>query len=106
MTMAVVACRLELGLFLLYRVLKRGRDARFDEMRGQCTRFLGFWIYQIFWVYLVSLPVMFVNADPASPEWGAADTAGLTMWAVGFVVQVAADFEKARFRGDPANRGK
>ena len=35
-TVIVIASRVELGLFLLYRVLKRGKDARFDEMREQC----------------------------------------------------------------------
>ena len=30
-----------LGGFLLYRVLKRKKDARFDEIRENCLKFLG-----------------------------------------------------------------
>lgn len=37
----VVLSRTELALFLLARVLKRGRDARFDEMREK------FWVSDI-----------------------------------------------------------
>jgi steroid 5-alpha reductase family enzyme len=40
-TAMVVVCRLELAIYLLYRVLKRGKDDRFDAMRGQFIPFLG-----------------------------------------------------------------
>ena len=38
-----------LGLFLLYRVLQRGKDDRFNEMREDFLKFLGFWIFQMIW---------------------------------------------------------
>merc|ERR1711871_423722 len=38
----MVASRVELALFLFYRVLKRGRDARFDEVRVKFLAFLVF----------------------------------------------------------------
>ena len=36
--------RLELAAFLLYRVCKREKDARFDTMRESCPLFLRFWV--------------------------------------------------------------
>jgi len=35
---------MRLGGFLLYRVLLRGKDDRFDEMRAHFFQFLGFWV--------------------------------------------------------------
>ena len=46
-TAIVLVCRAELGLFLLFRVCKRGSDARFDEIRGKFLSFLGFWVFQV-----------------------------------------------------------
>lgn len=64
----VALSRTELALYLLVRVLQRGKDSRFDEMRQKffvrtvwgahpCPSpsrlrqaFLGFWVFQIVWV--------------------------------------------------------
>jgi steroid 5-alpha reductase family enzyme len=40
-------CRLELAGFLLYRVLRRGKDERFDTMRKNFGQFLFFWVFQV-----------------------------------------------------------
>ena len=39
--------KLYLALYLLSRVLKRGHDARFDELRSDFWKFLAFWIFQV-----------------------------------------------------------
>lgn len=39
-----------LGGFLFFRVLKTGKDGRFDEMRAHFFKFAGFWTFQLFWV--------------------------------------------------------
>jgi steroid 5-alpha reductase family enzyme len=55
-TLLVTVWGVRLGGFLLYRVILRGKDARFDEMRSKFWSFLGFWIFQIVWVWVVHLP--------------------------------------------------
>jgi hypothetical protein len=115
-TALVCVARLELLVYLQYRVLKRGHDSRFDAMRAQFAAFAGFWVGQILWVYVVSLPVVFVNADlpaaAAPPLFGAggrdaaSDAAGQAMYVVGVAVEVAADLQKDRFRSDRANRAR
>lgn len=59
-------------LFLAWRAHERKGDSRFDEVLGkgefagqtpQPLRFFVFWIAQAFWVMLVSLPMLFVNAS-------------------------------------------
>lgn len=80
----------------MLRVLRRGRDARFDEMRGDCLAFFGFWVFQMLWVFVVSLPVVLVNVTPAAGAFGsdARDVVGAALWAVGFLVEWAADDAK------------
>jgi len=106
LTVLLTVSRLELALFLLYRVCKRKRDARFDEVRENCGKFLVFWIYQIVWVYVVSLPVIRVNSTAANPDLGVLDVLGWLVWLCGFALQFVSDMQKLRFRADPANRFK
>ncbi|KAF7289513.1 S5A-REDUCTASE domain-containing protein [Mycena chlorophos] len=82
--------------FLFFRVLKTGHDGRFDEIRSSFFKFLAFWIGQILWVWLVSLPVTILNSpavsDPAhggsSPRFGTSrDIAGLVLWGIGFLME-------------------
>jgi hypothetical protein len=103
-TVLVCVCRAELAAYLLMRVLKRKKDARFDEMRERfwvrhevaachrasvCRRrahprrpqaFLGFWVFQMIWVWGTSVSFVFANAEPVdSPlEWR--DILGIVLW--------------------------
>ena len=103
----VCASRLQLGAFLLHRVLKRGHDSRFDEIRSKCLPFLVFWIFQMLWVFVVSAPLIYVNSSPR-PELplGAYDYAGWALFGTGFVMQVVSDVQKSAFRADEANAKK
>ncbi|ETI46383.1 hypothetical protein L917_08889 [Phytophthora nicotianae] len=104
-----VAWALRLGSFLLIRVLKRGKDERFDEMRANCLAFFGFWIFQILWVFLVSIPVILANScgDQIDGNFGEArDIVGIVIWAIGILVEYAADASKSAFNDDPNNKGK
>lgn len=57
------------------------------------------------WVYGVSLPVIFVNAQPQG-GLTLLDVIGFTLGVFGFVYEVIADVIKYRFRANPANDGK
>lgn len=93
--------------FLLFRVLKTGKDARFDDIRSHFFKFLGFWIGQILWVWVVSLPVTILNSpgvsDTASggsnPAFGTGrDIAGVILWALGWLIETIGDIQKYRFK--------
>ena len=105
-TALLCAARLELAAFLLYRVLRRGKDDRFDSIRTNFVSFLAFWVFQMVWAWGVSLPVIFVNADTAASPFGVRDGVGIALWAIGFLMQVFADLQKDRFRSDPLNAGR
>lgn len=111
-TVLVVAARLELAIFLLVRVIVRKKDARFDKTRDNCVRFFIFWVFQMFWVWVCTLPVVFINSRQGggdvggaqAPPLGAADYIAWAMMVFGFVFQVIADVHKYRFKLDPANK--
>jgi steroid 5-alpha reductase family enzyme len=106
-TAMVCIARLELAAYLLYRVLKRGKDARFDEMRSNFWAFAGFWVFQGLWAFVVCLDVIYVNGDPTNPPFGdSRDIAGIIVFAIGFIIEVAADLQKDAFRSNPANKAK
>jgi steroid 5-alpha reductase family enzyme len=107
MTTLLVLTRAELAAYLLYRVLKRGKDARFDEMRGNLIAFGAFWVFQALWAWGVSLPVIYVDTDAAAyAPLDGRDIAGIVIAVVGFIVQVASDLQKDRFRSNRANAGR
>jgi len=87
---------LRLGLFLLLRVIKRGGDSRFDKIRNDFWKFLGFWTIQILWIWLVSLPVIFVDANKKGIEKGTnmIDYIGWCLWLIGFIIESMADYQK------------
>eukprot|EP00475_Leptophrys_vorax_P029607 TRINITY_DN4369_c0_g1_i1.p1 TRINITY_DN4369_c0_g1~~TRINITY_DN4369_c0_g1_i1.p1 ORF type:complete len:311 (+),score=62.86 TRINITY_DN4369_c0_g1_i1:34-966(+) len=104
-TVLVVVWGVRLGGFLVYRVLKRAKDARFDEMRSNFFKFLGFWIFQMFWVWLVSLAVIFLNATTNDVKLSVADYVGWGLWGFGFLLEAIADQSKSNFNNDTSNRG-
>jgi steroid 5-alpha reductase family enzyme len=96
-TLLLTAWGVRLGSYLLLRVVRRGHDARFDEMRASVGRFGGFFVFQAFWVFLVTLPILLSNATRYDVPIGARDYVGWTLWTVGFLVEVWADQSKDAF---------
>mmetsp|Transcript_3892 Transcript_3892/g.5559 ORF Transcript_3892/g.5559 Transcript_3892/m.5559 type:complete len:320 (-) Transcript_3892:205-1164(-) len=106
LTVLVCISRAFLGGFLLFRVLSRKGDGRFDEARENPCQFLVFWVFQIAWVFLIASPVIYVNGSGASPELGGVDYLGFAMVGFGILFQIVADIQKYQFRANKENRGK
>lgn len=106
---------LRLAGFLFFRVLRTGRDARFDGTRDRFFPFLGFWVAQMVWVWTVALPVTVLNAPAVLARSAAAatavpfgtsrDVAGLVLYGVGLVCEAVADAQRFRFRAATQRRG-
>lgn len=101
--------------FLLFRVLKTGSDARFDDMRSHFFKFAGFWTFQIIWVWTVSLPTVILNSpavsDPArggaNPAFGTGtDIAGIVLFAIGLFWESVGDIQKYMFKSSKPPKGQ
>ena len=101
-----------LGLYLLWRNAGAGEDYRYAAMRRRHgARFawvsLGsVYALQAVLAFVVSLPVQAAIHAPAPPALGALDALGALLFALGLAFESVGDWQLARFRADPANRGK
>ena len=78
-----------LGGYLFYRILIWGEDHRFDKMRERFWSFLGFWIMQILWVFLLSLPVTYFNGMTGNFELTNLSYIGIIMFGIGATYSVS-----------------
>lgn len=96
--------------FLLFRILKTGKDDRFDDKRDKFFSFLGFWVAQMIWVWTVSLPVTILNS-PKVTQWGepkfgtGRDIVGVILYAIGLTMESVSDIQKYNFRSKHQNDG-
>jgi len=89
--------------FLFFRVLKTGKDDRFDDKRDKFFPFLGFWVFQMVWVWVCSLPVTVLNSPTVlqvpQREFGTGrDIAGVVLYGVGLLMESVSDAQRFRFR--------
>ena len=97
-----------LSLYLLMRIIKIGKDDRFDDKkRGFSLEFAAFWVVQAIWVFVVSSPVVLLNSRcNEDVPLDARDWIGLSIWLVGWLIETVSDQQKFTFRNAPANKGK
>ena len=102
----VVLWAVRLGSFLFLRISKHGKDDRFDELKPDFARFLNTWTIQGLWVVLTAaLAWVAITSDrKVGLDWFF--WVGLLVWAAGITVETVADVQKARFKAEPANKGR
>ena len=102
---------IRLALHILLRNRKKGEDFRYAKWRREWGRwfvlrsYLQVFLLQGAILLVVSAPILIVSAVPG-PGLGALDAAGAAVWLAGFVFEAAGDAQLARFKRDPANRGR
>jgi steroid 5-alpha reductase family enzyme len=103
---------LRLSLHLLRRNAGHGEDPRYAAMRrGHGARFwwvslLTVFLFQGLLMWGISLPVLAALVAPGPAGLGALDLLGVAAWGVGFAFEAVGDWQLARFKADPANRGQ
>ncbi len=95
---------LRIGSFLLYRVMKVGKDARFDGIRESFWRFLKFWIGQAVTVWILMLPAILAFSHTSTILH--ISRLGGGIWAIGLIIEAIADIQKYRFSRNPKNKNK
>jgi steroid 5-alpha reductase family enzyme len=99
-----------LAAYLGWRKFGAPEDHRYQAMRDAIGP--RFWLVSLFLVFglqglimmVVALPVMAGQLDRSPLDaWSAL---GAVLWAVGLLFETTGDFQLARFKSDPMNRGK
>ncbi len=103
---------LRLGGYILLRAHGKPEDYRYATMRaGHGSRFWWVSLFTVFLlqgalVTLIALPHLFTQAQATAPGWRSTDLAGILLWLIGFAFEAGGDWQMARFKADPANRGR
>lgn len=107
LTVFVAFWAVRLGYFLITRIGEQGSDSRFEQIRVTPLRFFSVWNIQGLWVFLTLLPTLLALAHGRKDSAVSAyDVVGITLWVLGFYLEVLADYQKTQFRHNPANKGK
>lgn len=97
---------LRLGWYLFDRIRKVGKDQRFDEIKKHFWRFLLTWTLGGTWVFITLAAALVILTHSDDRGFDTFVIAGLTLWVVGFTIEVVADAQKSRFRADENNAGR
>lgn len=100
---------LRLTSFLFLRIMKRGEDSRFVEIRASTIRFFVAWLLQGFWVVVTMAPLLIVmtSKHKSSLESVAlSNVLGVVIWALGLITETIADRQKSSFNAIPSNKGR
>ena len=112
-TILTVAWAARLGLHLFIRNHGKGEDPRYtaafrtgDARRVPLQSLVKVFLLQGALIWLISMPVQLAEYLREPPSLGFAALAGSTLWLVGFLFEAISDWQLARFKADPANRGR
>lgn len=104
---------LRLSGYLAWRNLGKGEDFRYKQFRSNYGEKRYWWIsfFQTFLLqgilmWLITAPLLGAQYFGPDKDTGILDYAGLALWITGFIFEAGGDFQLARFKADPANKGK
>lgn len=102
---------LRLTIHLFIRNAGKGEDFRYRKFRQDYGEKRYWWIsffqtflLQAILIWLISAPLYAVHTRQATP--GPFDYAGMAVWLIGFVFESGGDYQLARFRSNPQNKGR
>jgi steroid 5-alpha reductase family enzyme len=111
--MLVTIWGLRLSIYLAWRNYGKGEDFRYRKFRKNYGKNHYWWIsffqtflFQGFLLWLISAPLLGAQYNPHDNKLGIVDFIGVFIWIIGFVFETGGDIQLARFKANPANKGK
>ena len=101
---------LRLAAYITWRNRGHGEDFRYQKIRANNEPGFAFKsLYIVFGLqaglaWVISLPLLAAINSTGPLGW--LDLAGAALWLVGMVFEAGGDWQLARFKADPANRGR
>ena len=87
-----------LGIFLFRRIIKDGKDERFDKAKKKFFWFLQYWMGQAAWVVFTAGASILAILSPVEAELEVIAFIGIFLWWSGFLIEVISDYQKRKFR--------
>ena len=104
---------LRLSIYLAYRNIGKGEDFRYQEFRRHYGVHRYWWVsfFQVFLlqgvlILLVSLPLLGAHFYTEKNELMWLDYMAIIIWITGFIFESFGDFQLAKFKNNPNNKGK
>jgi steroid 5-alpha reductase family enzyme len=103
---------IRLATHIFWRNKGKGEDYRYRAMRKRHGK--RFSIVSLFTVFglqgllmwIISFPLQIAQISPAPAKLGLLDWIGAAVWLIGFLFESLGDFQLARFKASPNNKGR
>ncbi len=101
---------LRLSIYITARNWGKGEDYRYQKIRADNNP--GFWFKSLYIVFLLQgllawiISLALLPAVTAGGPLGVLDYLAVALWLVGFVFESVGDYQLARFKADPQNKGR
>ncbi len=95
---------IRLGSFLFMRIVRDGKDKRFNLIKTSFSRFFMTWTLQGMWVFICSSSALVAITSPTGVIVNNVFILGFLLFFAGFVIEVIADNQKSKFRSIEENR--
>lgn len=109
----VVIWGLRLSIYLSWRNIGKGEDFRYQQFREKYGVYRYWWVsfFQVFLLqgvlmWLISAPLLGAQYSNTHPKLNVLDGLGMLLWLIGFIFEAGGDFQLARFKANPQNKGK
>ncbi len=103
---------LRLSLYILYRNWGKGEDFRYRKWREEAgsswwwRSYLKVFLLQGFLMWIISAPLLAAQRGATPDRITVLDWAAVALWGIGFFFEAVGDLQMARFKANPANKGK
>ena len=112
LSLLVTVWGLRLAVYITWRNWGQGEDRRYQAMRAKHGD--KFWLVSLGTVFtlqaglmwVISLAVQLGQLEPQPAHFTWLDIVGVLVWYTGLMFEAGGDWQLARFKADPANRGK
>jgi steroid 5-alpha reductase family enzyme len=103
---------LRLSLYILGRNWGKGEDFRYRKWREEAR---GAWWWQSFFkvfllqgllLWIISAPLLAAQVRATPARLTVLDFVAILVWAIGFFFEAVGDWQMARFKANPANKGQ
>lgn len=112
LTIMVAIWGLRLSIYLAWRNIGKAEDFRYQKFRKDFGEdrywwysFFSVFLLQGFLMWLISAPLLGAQFYPGD-SLGILDFIGIAIWTIGFIFEAGGDMQLARFKANPANKGK